>query len=92
MPAKTKIQQRREELELSPTDVHYRTGLNQRTLKRYEQRTSEPTLRSLVLLAYALECGSLAELIEDEWLEYRPKDDPLFPPPGIDERPRLRIC
>jgi len=50
---KMKIQVRREQLELTYIEIYFRTGLNQRTVKRYEDRTSEPTLRSLVLLAYA---------------------------------------
>ena len=91
MAGKTKIQRRREQLKLSPLEVHERTGLNQKTLRRYETRRSDPTLKSLVLLAYGLECESLAELIEDEWLEFQPKGTPPSPVPGIDSRPRLRI-
>jgi len=84
----TKLRARRHELGLTLIDLERRTRITTRSIQRYESGIENPSLRMLVNLAYGLECESLAELIEDEWLEFRPPS-PVPEPPG--ERPPLRL-
>lgn len=52
----------------------YASGMSTRTLQRVEAGEAIPTVRQLVNLALSMD-RSLAELVEDEWLQFETPDD-----------------
>jgi transcriptional regulator with XRE-family HTH domain len=76
--ARSRIRKRRRELDFTLTDVAFMTGISESRLKRMEAgdpKGRKPSLRAVLLLAMALKCDTVDQVIED-WFWPEPPRPP----------------
>jgi transcriptional regulator with XRE-family HTH domain len=67
---------------LTQEELAERAGMSPSTVERIERnRDGNVSLRELVTLALVLDCESVLEVIDDDWLEFQPQYASIEPPP-----------
>lgn len=80
-PRRSRLKNVRLDRGLTQEDLAERAGMSKSTIERIERsRDGDVSLRELVTLALMLDCESVLEVIDDDWLEFQRLHLAIAPP------------